>query len=773
MKALLIVLLSLLSMNTFSQIVRGSVLDFSAKPLEGVTVYINERKQGLTTDKNGIFLLHLEEGAYDLTFLLPEYKRYSKRIYAAKHDTLSIDVLLEKQNLYKKISFNSVDIKKKIISESKKYFSPKYNYTATSYIRGQMFIEEVSDFLDKVRMKVEKKKLSELKNVTIEQEIFAHIQNIGTDSCNVTILENNGQLSKKWSKYGIFDFLNSSLYQNRFNDKISPLNGGSSFYNYIYMGSYFNGKEEIHKIEVISKIKDSELINGYLYFDDSWALFCADLEISNKGVDQKVRILYNEVYEGALLPITVSTLSTLDLLGTKADARYDASLTYNPVYNEDNLAYASKEVRIHKSENKKFPWEAIRTSPIAENHNQISIPETEKYRPSNYWLGKVLFGAYAIGNDTTKWNIKYGGVKMIFRDYNYVDGFWLGQRLEVTGNIDKSKKLKITPYLYYLTARNRLAGGSDFALQYNKKRRGELFLSIGSRSADFNSLSITRYQNYFTSLFFGENGNFFYHKDYISVGNNININKKLRLSASTGIERRRGMTNHTDFTLIERNKIKPNIFPDDRFDHTYYSLGLSFSPFKEYMTSDALEIYKKRITPIFSIEYQEGFSSWQTNNSKYRKLKGGIIYNIPIDYFNTIDLKIEGGVFLNNRNTHFADFQHFGASDMLVNLNSLFDSFLLLENYELQTNKYWFNAFFNYSGKYFLLKRIPFLQGMPFSENIHIKTLFTPNVDSYTELGYSISFTRYIGIGTFASFNNVQGKRFGIRLSLNLKSLGL
>lgn len=369
--------------------------------------------------------------------------------------------------------------------------------------------------------------------------------------------------------------------------------------------------------------------------------------------------------------------------------------------------------------------------------------------------------------------MKYGGVKMVFRDYNYVDGFWLGQKFEITGNIEKNKKLTITPHLYYLTARHRLAGGTDAVLQYNRRRNGKLAFSIASRSADFNSLSITRYQNYFTSLFFGENGNFFYQKDYISIGNEININKKLRLSTAVGTERRHGLSNHTDFTLINKNKIKPNIFPDDRFDHTYYSVELSYSPIKEFTTSDALEIYKKGITPIFNIEYQEGFSSWQTNNSKYRKLKGGIIYNLPINYFNKIDLKIEGGVFLNNRNTHFADHQHFGASDMLVNLNSLFDSFLLLENYELQTDRYWVNAFLNYSGKYFLLKRIPFLQRMPFYENIHIKTLFTPDIDSYTEFGYSVSFTRYIGIGTFASFNNVQGKRFGVRLSLNLSSLGL
>lgn len=244
------------------------------------------------------------------------------------------------------------------------------------------------------------------------------------------------------------------------------------------------------------------------------------------------------------------------------------------------------------------------------------------------------------------------------------------------------------------------------------------------------------------------------------------------MSASLGIERRHGLSNHTDFNVFDRNHIKPNIFPNDRFDRTYYSVGFSYSPNSNYSITEALDMHENRITPVFNIEYQEAFSSWQNNNSTYRKLKGGISHNIQLDYFNSVDYKVESGVFLEKGNKmHFTDYQHFGASDLLLNLNSLFDSFLLLDNYELQTNKYWINLFLNYSGKYFLLKRIPFLQGKPFTENLHLKTLFTPHTDSYIETGYSISFNRYFGVGIFSSFHNTKAKKIGVRFSLNLRSL--
>lgn len=766
---LLILFFSIHSLNVVSQGIKGVICDSLANPLEGATVYIEERKQGVTVGDDGIFQLDIAPGSYNLSFIHPEYSSIQQKIIVNKDDTVFVRIQLDKKELQKIIQLSNAEIKSKIAQQLRDCSTDTNYHVAYSYIRGEMIIKEVSNFVDKVRMKVENKNFSDLKDIVISHEIYSRINNVSTDSCSVFILNQNGKISKEWNNFGILKYLSSSLYQERYQEKVSPLNINTiKYYDFIYLGSYYNGREFIHKIKLKSSIKDSDLLDGYLYFDDTWNLYYADLNFANKGLDQNIQLSYLKLDDTqASLPIAIFSKNKMNLLGTKVDVKYQASLIYDQSSADES--YLSKG----SSSGNGYYWVKARSLPYLENgNNQITSIEKEKYKPSNYWLGRVLLGDYVLGNDTTKWKVRYGGVKMVFRDYNYVDGFWLGQQFDITGQLDDQHKIKIEPYLYYLTARHRLAGGSNFSLYYNRKRKGTMTLSLGSKSADFNNLSITRYQNYFSSLVLGENSNFFYQKDFISISNQININKKLRLSASFGIEKRYGLSNHTNFTIIERDKIKPNIYPDDRFDQTYYSIGLSYSPNKDYYTSDALEVYKKNITPIINLDYQEGFSSWQTNNSKYRKLKGGFIHNIRVNHFNKIDLKLEGGVFLSGGdNVHFADYQHFGASDLLLNLNSLFDSFLLLDNYELQTNRYWFNTFLNYSGKYFLLKRIPFLQGKSFSENIHIKSLFTPDVDLYNELGYSISFNRYIGIGSFVSFSNTQVKVVGVRFSLNLRSL--
>lgn len=315
MRYLLAILLFFSYQNTFSQIVRGSVSDIYGTPLEGTSIYIEEERLGIITDAKGSFQLLLKEGTYNLTYLLPEYQRRFQSIIISDNDTVSINIILERQELHHKKQYDSIDLKREIISESKKHFFSDQSYTATSYIKGQMIIKEVSDFIDKIRMKVEKKKLSDLKNAIIKQEIYALIDNISTDSTHASIIAHKGELSKDWSSYGIFDYLTSSLYQKKFNGKVSPLNGGSSYYTFLYKGSYFEDKEEINKIEVKAKIKDADLINGFLYFDNSWELHYADLIVLNKGISQNIQICYYDVYGNNRLPITTSTFSTLDLLG--------------------------------------------------------------------------------------------------------------------------------------------------------------------------------------------------------------------------------------------------------------------------------------------------------------------------------------------------------------------------------------------------------------------------------------------------------------------------
>ncbi len=60
----------------------------------------------------------------------------------------------------------------------------------------------------------------------------------------------------------------------------------------------------------------------------------------------------------------------------------------------------------------------------------------------------------------------------------------------------------------------------------------------------------------------------------------------------------------------------------------------------------------------------------------------------------------------------------------------------------------------NYTNKYFLIKKIPFFQVFPFTESIHFKSLYTPQIKYHIELGYSVNFTHHVNFGLFCSIND-------------------
>jgi len=786
MKYSIIIFLIFLSVkNIYSQNLTGRVTDTSGNPINAATIFIQETRQGLLSNTDGYYQASINNGSYFLIYRAPGYKEANTSISISNNDTIRINIALAEDSLFITEVENKAyanTIIRNCIKKAPVYFNGLKYYKAGHYINGKMVVKNVSGLVDRVSHKFDNFYISDYKGQTIFHETYNHLEYHYPDIYKIDVDGNSGFIPGDITKKIITTQTEGSIYSKKFFGVISPISHNAfRFYKYTYEGYYLNNGSKQHKIKVEPRINDPELFNGYLYIkDNSWSMDLVVLSSNAGGIKSTVTIAYFDIRDNISVPVTFYDNMNYDFMASAGNIQYYSGINYqvisdkeHPVNSEDSK-FNNEEI----NNREESYWDNVRMHPKSDKPD-IHLSDTIGYmsafkKITKFWLSKVIIGGYIAGDENSDFSLKYNGVKMIFRDYNYVDGFWLGNKFDIKKKFNNNMNLEAYPYLYYTTARHRIVGGSDIFYNYSPKRKGQVSLRFGSRSEDFNNLTITRYQNYFNSLILGENDNFFYQRDFVALGNDIHLNKKIKFSASVGVEKRSGLSNHTDFNILGKNNIKPNIFPNDRFDRTYYTVSLSYSPNSNYSITEALEMHTHNITPVFNIEYSEGFSNWQTNNSTYRKLKGGIIHNIRLDHFNHIDYKIEAGVFFRKgKNMHFTDYQHFGASDMLLNLNSLFDSFLLLDNYELQTNRYWVNLFLNYSGKYVLLKFIPFLQGKPFTENLHLKTLYTPETKSYIETGYSVSFNRYFGVGAFTSFHNIQGKRFGIRLSLNLRSLNI
>ncbi|MDR2954809.1 MAG: DUF5686 and carboxypeptidase regulatory-like domain-containing protein [Prevotella sp.] len=799
-----------ISLSFYAQNFKGRITDWRGEALYGSTVYIKEINQGLICNEDGYYQTTLGSGQYTIEYKCLGYKSVEKIVNIPKEKAYNLDIILEENPVtLKEVAVSAKEdpaypIMRKAIEKAPLYAGAVKEYKADVYIKVNAELLKISSFMDKMAKREEGVKLSDFKEQVFLQESYNEIRFTAPDKYDQTVKAFSSSIPDNMDSNDAMGIINSSFYMPKVGMYISPLNPKAfSYYKFRYEGFIEEEGLYINKIKVEPKLKDPILFEGYIYIaEGTWHIYSSELKTNAYGVRQDYTISYQKLGENIYLPITYRIEGGINLLGIGATLNYFTSLTYTDI--EENTEIIN-EIAQKKSKKREFEiqawdslyttksdslaakrdsayWAKVRVVPLdgreiisyqrKDSVQQFLDSARRDHHNSKFSFGDLLNGG-KIGGDSAKITFRYNGlIQGGLHEYNFVDGLWMGQSFNIETKINKHNKLEISPYLYYISARKRLVGGGDINLSYAPMRLGKLNISAGSISEDYNPNGIYRLNNFSSSLIRGKNYNFFYQKDYVSVTNNIDLFNGFALITGFEIARRSGLANHTDYTWGKKSNISPNIFPDDKFNRTLYGVGFNYTPYAYYIVRDGAKRYVKYTSPTFYGRYSQGFFSKEGRDYQYYKLYGGIRQRIKISEFTDFDYTLEGGGFFgNNDQIHFADFEHFNTSNITVNLKSPFHSFMLLDNYAASTNKYWIRTNLNYESKYILLKRLPFLQGKMFSESLHLKNLYTPEMKLYTEAGYSVNLTRLVNIGVFASFKKEKYSDFGFRFLFDWENI--
>ncbi len=810
MKSYFILILFTLAnlLNLSAQSIKGRITDNKNQPLYGSNIYIQETKQGIICNENGEYQIHLPQGSYTLEYRCLGYKSITKKV-SLTAQSITLDVLLDEVPfILKEVTVTNnedpaYEIIRKAIKQAPVYLKAVKEYTAEAYIKANMELLKVSGLVNKL---TEDKgmKMSDFQNQVFVQESYNEIKYISPDKYTQTVKAFSSTIPENYDSKEAFGIMSASIYSPLYNGCISPLNPKAiSYYKFKYEGFSEENGITINKIKVEGKMNDPQLLNGYIYIaDNTWHVTYTNLEMKMMGNTQQFEIAYQPVSKNIYLPITYSNVIKMNILGIKAYLNYYSSLKYSDIIpNEDidkltlNKKSAKRNFELKTdslytrvadtlaTKRSEDYWSKIRSLPLdslelisyqrKDSIKQFVDSIRQKNRKDVFSFDNLLFGGQ-IGTDSARTTINYKGLAYALHDYNFVDGFTLGQEFSINYKFDKKNTtLALSPYIYYTTARKQLIYGSRLNINYSPKQRGHFDLEAGSDTKDFNPNGITRLDNTLSTIFTRSNKSFFYKNNFVSINNNIDIANGLKLTTGVEIAKRTGLSNNTDWAIWgSKNKIRENIFSGERFDKTSYSIGLDYAPYAYYSIHNNKKVYREVTSPVFSINYTEGFSNWQTNNSRFRKLKGSIAQDIKLSYFSNFDYTIGGGGFLGDtKKTHYTDFEHFNTSDAMFIGKTPYQTFMLLDNYKYSTNRYWLEGHLNYQSKYILFKRLPFLQGIPVKEALHAKILYTPDLKIYNEAGYSINIMGMVGVGGFVSFNKGKYESCGFRITYNIQKI--
>ncbi|MDR1517538.1 MAG: DUF5686 family protein [Dysgonamonadaceae bacterium] len=398
--------------------------------------------------------------------------------------------------------------------------------------------------------------------------------------------------------------------------------------------------------------------------------------------------------------------------------------------------------------------------------------------PKSAWGKLLLGGGYKL--DEKSW-LRFGGIVRAPNEYNFVDGFYLGQSLQYHLNLDSNRYLRIKPDMRYVTARHALRWKTDLQWHYEPIRQGYASLSFGHIAEDVNRLyGMNRFLNAITALTYGGKSIRFYDRAFIHAENRIDVANGLKLTTSFLHEKRKALQNKTTYNLLDKT-VGTNLpdewvsaFPNHRASKL--GVGLSYTPFYRYRIDKGQKSYDSSAYPTFAIQYQKGFGlPDNTVTSQFDLLEASVSQSLKTSIFSRFSYFVGGGKFLDNTSLQLPDYRYFRQNPILVGDKSFDHSFNMLSEYSYSKD-YWAEAHANYKSGYLLLKRLPFLQGKVFDEALHLHYLHSDGKIDYFEGGYSIGLGSVGRIGVFAAFERVDYqeadfKGVSVKISLPLFSI--
>lgn len=343
---LLFFLISALYLHAINaQVLKGKITDKSGEPVQYATIYIQELRQGTTSNTKGNYEIRLPSGSFTIVYQSLGYEPVMTEISLAR-DTIVRDIILTEQ-YYQipevRITENGEDpayfIMRKAIGLAPYYLNHINHYKAEVYLKGNAYIKRIPKIARK-SMKIEtgtKSPGSPGTKIVLKEgdsflmESYNEIEFTAPDKYIQKVVSYNSSFPEQSDAVSPMDYIKASFYQPIVAEiGISPLSPSAfSNYKFRYLGASLQGKNTINKIEVIPRNRNQQLFTGTIYIiDDLWCLHSVDLTNENFAGTIHIKELHVPVQDDIWMPVSHFFEMNFGMMGFKVDVDYQSSVQY-------------------------------------------------------------------------------------------------------------------------------------------------------------------------------------------------------------------------------------------------------------------------------------------------------------------------------------------------------------------------------------------------------------------------------------------------------------
>ncbi|KAF2514277.1 DUF5686 and carboxypeptidase regulatory-like domain-containing protein [Flavobacterium foetidum] len=801
MKNIILSALLLFSVSNFAQ-VKGTVTDEKGTPLPFVSVFEENTYSGTTSNEQGQYQLNVKEvGKNRIVFQYLGFKTQKLNV-ASGSKTVTLNVKMTEESF----ALNEVVIDpknnpanaiiKNAIVNRKENSEKTARFTADFYSKGILKVKDLPKKILGQKIDLGPDLASNLDStgtgILYLSETISKVSFQKPDKLKETIVAskisgNNKGFSYNTASLSTYDFYDNTLEFDV--NLISPIAGNAfNYYKYKLEGSFYDeDKHQIYKIKVIPKRDKEPVFEGYIYIvDESFAIYALDLDI--KGYRMK-----NEFTEAMNLKQSFSYNSKNKIWSKNAQTlTFNAggfgvkfSGQFNYVYSNyefpdsfSKKTFGNEIVSFDLNANKKDDafWNEIRPIPLTleettdytKKDSLQTIRKSKKYTDSidakeNKFKVLDILRGYDYKNTFKKYSFKYDGLlNLTSLSFNTVQGFNLDSGFSFRKwNEENGKTTSLSTTFNYSFSDERLRVTGDFSHRFNNINYATLYVSGGTKTAQFNgSQPITKLVNSISSLFFKDNYMKLYNLEFAQVNYAQDIANGINLNAKLAYEQRKPLFNTTDYSFFKRddiyssnNPLAPNDFTTAAFDaHHLLKAGLNarINFGNKYISRpDGRYNFKDEKYPAIFLAFEKTFAGSE-KKYEFERIAAAVQYDLKLNNKGVLGMNFKAGKFFNAENISFIDYKHFNGNQTHIGTSSRYlNVFNLMPYYKNSTNDSYFEMHLEHNDMGYITNKIPLLNLLKSTMNIGFHALALPDRNPYTELTVGLD---NLGFGKFKIF---------------------
>lgn len=592
-----------------------------------------------------------------------------------------------------------------------------------------------------------------------------------------------------------FELLNINIYGETTNDEsfFMPTRFSTAkYYRYELYQTFTENNKTYYNIHYTPIYENTKLLKGsFIVEHGTWRIIFFRGEGLGIFSDFSFEMTMGNEWITNYLPVRFTIYQTVAYLGNVLAGRHLATIKYNDIQLRQ-IKETPRSLNIsdtYKVRLDSVPvrsdsvfWEKMRPIPLqAMERDVISRYISHQKERTNNVRIDTLSGVQRaqqvaqrmVMNSSYKYRstrIGYSGLlNPLMLGYSSRDGVTYRQKLSFNIDLKHGRTVGINAFAGYMFRRKEFFTDFTTSWNYDPYHLGSATFSVGNGNPTYSSLFVDQIRDSLKNkgLTF-EDISLNYYKDYyFKLYNTLEAANGLLLQTGIDYHIRKSKNNQIKLrSLSSDSEPIAGLFGTKRSFAPF--VRISWTPMQYYRYEGRQKIYERSAFPTFKLELSRSFLDILGSTSQYNRIEFDISQHIPFGLRHSLQYHVGAGKFINQRTEYFADFVYFSKNNFPENWNDgLGGNFNLLSRDLYNASDSYIQGHIMFEAPFLILKNIDFASDFADKERIYLSQLHTPQITSYTELGYGIG-NRFFNAGFFCSFHKTQFKQLGVRAAFEL-----